>query len=685
MFIQTKFWLALFIGLLPLTLYAQKPKPYATVTAELSQRIIDAPSAKAPQSLAVVPFTSTTSAQPSKAFGEYLTETIIGSISGHPDKLKLFERTRMDAILKEHEFILTDLMKPAAALKIGQLAPIDALLSGTFTKLKSYVEVSARIIDVTSGEITMSYVGRIKMTKNMAALFVQPVTVTEPANQTVNNSTPVQITINNNVNGEVISKSKSKEEICKERVAEFRPRLNDLSSSEKISTVVNEAIKTPFDNQCGRLHYDVMYSFTRFKLDPPEYKSFLLKTLDTVRYPAGDDRAYEIVRYLTNDAHVDDSEWKSSFAALSRVGNYSISSYLNYLIAKSDNNNAEQKVRIGQYFTLASENKLGLPRPVTYEVAFVEMMEGLKSNQPLRQYVYETYSAKLVTDDKLKATLFSELSSMFREEQHPARKTELVGWLAKFVNANDYAKAHEQLYDFAWNFKMTYNEGTNATIRKEFPESDLRLLAQRCHDKFSSYALLTPYQSQKEDRINFCVKYGIAIPGVIPTLDEADVILKGNNLEEQLRVMKLLALMDTPPKKIESTIISLLSKRSLEDRATMNEIQTNAIAVLGNCKTSDIKAIDYMISVLPHYGNDTEAAKEALVKIGKPAVKPLTARLDKTTDQEGGLQFQLITLLGKIGKDAAISEKSIQRILSSSRNSDVRYAAEAALQSIKGI
>ncbi|MCE7862338.1 MAG: hypothetical protein DYG99_02230 [Bacteroidetes bacterium CHB5] len=66
-----------------------------------------------------------------QSVGEYLTETIIGSISGHPDKLKLFERTRTGAILKEHEFILTDLMKPAAALKIGQLAPFDAILSGT--------------------------------------------------------------------------------------------------------------------------------------------------------------------------------------------------------------------------------------------------------------------------------------------------------------------------------------------------------------------------------------------------------------------------------------------------------------------------------------------------------------------------------------------------------------------------
>lgn len=678
----SKFRLVLLL-MLPQAMQAQKPKSYTAVTTELSQKIVAAPAARIPQSLAVVPFTATaSSAEQSKAFGEYLTETIIGSISGHPDKLKLFERTRMDAILKEHEFILTDLMKPAAALKIGQLAPIDALLSGTYTKLKSYVEVSARIIDVSSGEITMSYVGRIKMNKNLSALFL-PTTTNTLSNPT--NTTPVQITINNSVNGNVISKSKSAEEICRERVAEFRPRLNDLSSTEKINAVVAAAVATPFDNQCGKLHYDVMYSFTRFKLDPADYKKFLLRTLDTIRYPAGDERAYEIVRYLTSDVHTDANEWKSSFAALTRVGNYSISSYINYLIAKSTNSEEEQKTRIAAYFKVASENKLGLPRPVSFETAFVEMMEGLKSNQPLRQHVYETYSARLELDDKLKVTLFSELSSMYKEETRPQRKTELIGWLATFVNANEYPKAHEQLYDFAWNYNLTYNESQNEIIRKEFPEADLKLLTQRCHDKFSRYALMTPYPSQKDDRINFCVKYNIRIPGVIPTLEEADAILKGNNLQEQLRVMKLLVLMETPPKKIESTLIALLNKRSLEDRGTMNEIQTLAIEVLGNCKTADVKAIDYMISVLPHYGNDTEAAKEALAKIGKPAVKPLMARLDKTTDQDGGLQFQLITLLGKIGKDAAIAEKSIQRVLSISRNNDVKYAAEAALQSIKGM
>ncbi|MDZ7650753.1 MAG: hypothetical protein U5K54_28425 [Cytophagales bacterium] len=168
---------------------------------------------------------------------------------------------------------------------------------------------------------------------------------------------------------------------------------------------------------------------------------------------------------------VDEGEWKSSFTAMARVGNYSISNYINSLLAKPSNAEGEQQQRIAAYFKLASESKLGLPRPITYETAFVEMMEGLKSNQPLRQHVYETYSAKLATDDKLKGTLFSELASMYADEQDPARKKVLVGWLASFVNANNYPKAHEQLFDFVWKFNLTLYESRNEEIRKRIPGS----------------------------------------------------------------------------------------------------------------------------------------------------------------------------------------------------------------------
>lgn len=661
-------------------LLGQKPKSYQVVTNSLVEKIISAPAAKAPIHLAVVPFTATVSSvQNSKAFGEYLTETIAGSLSGHPEKLKLFERTRMDAILNEHEFILTDLMKPAAALKIGQLAPIDALLSGTYTKLKSYVDVSARLIDVATGEIMVSYTGRIKMNKNLATLFQQNEAVTATTNPP---ATPVQVTVNNTINNGPATAT-STEDICKQRILAFQPRLHDLSTPEKITAVAQEAMSTPFDNHCGRLHYDVMNYFVRYKIDHPAYKRFLLSTLDTIAYPTGDDRALEIIRYLASDEAIDDSEWRAGLASISRIGNYWLSSYISHLLAKPKTEYAQSLERINACFALATAGKLGLPRPITFEVAFLEMMEGLRSNQPLRQYVYQTYALRLTLDEKTKPLVFGELSSMYKEEPTPQRKGEIIQWLGDFVNANEYPKAHEQLYDFAWHFKLSPYEQYNAEKRKEYPETDLRILVEKSRDRFSRYATLSPYPSQTEDRINFCVTYRVPVPGVIPTLPEAGQILNGSNLDEQLKVMKLLALTDDQPRSLEPAFISLLSRRSLEDRGKMEEIQTLAIRVLGNLPTSDRKAIDFMLNVLPHYGNDTEEAKEALVKIGKPAVAPMVARLDKTTDQDGGLQFQLITLLGKIGKPAAPAEKAIQRVLALTRNSDVRYAAEAALQAIK--
>lgn len=666
---------------------AQKPKSYSVVTNALSQNLINAPIAKVPARLGVVPFTATkSSVQRSTQFGEYLTETIIGQAGNHSDRIKLFERTRLDAILKEQELELSDLMKPAAALKIGQLAPIDMLLSGTYTKLKSYVDVSARLLDVTTGEVLMSFTGRIKIDKNIATLF-QPEQTVQSGNGAVPNQgqSAGDVTINSTTSVAIISKTQSKEEYCKKKVSDFQPRLNDLSSSAKIDAVVKEAMQTGFDNACGKLHYDVLYTFARYKIENAAYSQFLLNTLDTIAAPSNDNRAMEILRYLVTDNTITEEEWQSGLRATKRVGNYWLSNYLNCLLTKSTNTPASiQQNRIDTFFELTSAKKMGLPLPIPYEMAYFEMMEALKDSQVLQQYVYEKYAEKLVLDDKSKATFFSELRAMYNSEVRAERKSVIIDWIGDFINEQEYPKAHEQLYDFVWQYRVTGNASHDEGVKRNFPESDLLKLVNKCRDKFASYAMRTPYPSQQEDRIVFCVKYDIAVPDVIPTLAEAETILKGSNVQEQLRILKLLVFMEDKPKKIEPALVSLLERKSLEDRSTLLEAQTLAIAVLGNCKTINTKAIDFMLEALPHYGNDTEAAKIALVQIGKPAVAPIITRLNRTTIHEGGLQYQLIVLLGKIGKDAAPAKQAIKRVYDASSNGDVRYAAEAALQAIGG-
>ena len=685
-----KYLIGLSLMLLSGTLSAQKARKYDVVTAELSQNVINTQVSTVPFRLAVVPFTATKfSVEASTQFGDYLTETIIGALAGHPAKIKLFERTRLDAVLKEQEFILSDLMKPAAALKIGQLVPIDALLSGTYTKLKSYIDVSARLIDVASGEILMSYNGRVKMNKNLATLFkggsVLVISKSSPTQTTSPSGTsPVNVTINNSVNTGNTQPAKSKAEICKERTASFRLRLNDLSTQEKIDAVVRDAVQVPFDNVCGAIHYDIMYFFGKYKIQNESYHNFILHTLDTIAVPTADNRAYDITEFLAVDQVVDEDEWNSSLRALTRIGNYSLSMYLRTLISKpTGNNELVSQKRIDTYLKLGQENKIGLPRPVPFETVFFEMMEGMRDHPPFGEYVYESYSKQLLLDERSKASVYKELDYLYLHETQPQKKTQIINWLADFFLNTEYEKAHEHLYDFVRHFELPEFDASNEKIRKEYPEADLKILINRCKSRFSVYATATPYESQKEDRINFCVKYNIPVAGTIPSMEEARVILRGNNLDEQLRVMKLLELMGDRPKAIESDLINLFAKRSLEDKAKLSEIQTIAITVLGNTKTQNAKAIEYMISVLPNYAYDTESSKESLVKIGKAAVPALINRLDKTTNQDGGLQYQIITILGKIGKDAGSAEPAISRVLKINKNQDVVYAAEAALQLIK--
>lgn len=666
-------------------MYAQKAKDYTEITSELIQKIEDAHIASKQLRIAVVPFVPSNSEETSKAFGDYLTESVTGKLSEKPQKFKVFERQRLDAVFKENELMLSGMMKPSEALKIGQLLPIDALFSGTYTKLKSYIDISGRLIDVASGEILTSYAGRIKLSKNIKTLFEsQPTSSGAPGQSTANTTQPSNITIINQINSGTTAVKKTREEICKEKTEAFRPRLADLSSDEKIKSVVEEAMKTPFEKDCGQLHYHMLASLSRYHLYPADYKKFLSLTLDTIAFPTNDDRAYEIVRYWADDKTIDEQEWNSAFAAVKKVGNYTLSSYISYLIGRVNDEPSALQKRINAIMNLAKNQKLGLPRPIAYNEAYFELIEGLDKNQDLKIYAYENFSPSLNIDSKTAHRLFAKLDVLYKEETRPSEKSKILNWMIAFFQNYSFEKSHEELYDLAFSYRLTANESTNERIRKEYPASDLSILVSQLKSRFTEYALLSPYNSQKEDRINFCVQNDIPIPGVIPTTTEADQILKGSNLDEQLRIVKLMEQMKSVSKTLEPTLVSLLDKKSLEDKEKLTEIQSIAVTTLAHLKTTSSKAIERMTQMLSSFNyQESDRSKAALIEIGKPSVQPLIKKLQSTTEQDGGLRYQIILILGKIGKDAKPAEATLQSLLSKTTNSDVRYVIEATLQAIK--
>src|SRR5258706_4296079 len=114
--------LIIFLCISSLSSLAQKARDYSQIVNEIVTQIEDANKTSKALRIAVVPFVpSAATPDASKAFGEYLTESINGKLSEKPHLYKVFERKRLDAIFKENELMVSGMMKPNEALNIGEL------------------------------------------------------------------------------------------------------------------------------------------------------------------------------------------------------------------------------------------------------------------------------------------------------------------------------------------------------------------------------------------------------------------------------------------------------------------------------------------------------------------------------------------------------------------------------------
>ena len=69
------------------------------------------------------------------------------------DTLKMVERSNLDAVLKEQELALTDLMDTTKAISVGKLLTADYIVTGSIIEMSSSVVIFGRIINVESGEV----------------------------------------------------------------------------------------------------------------------------------------------------------------------------------------------------------------------------------------------------------------------------------------------------------------------------------------------------------------------------------------------------------------------------------------------------------------------------------------------------------------------------------------------------
>ncbi|MBN2279956.1 MAG: PEGA domain-containing protein [Candidatus Marinimicrobia bacterium] len=90
-----------------------------------------------------------------EAEAKALTERLSIEIVRH-NKYEVMERQKMNSILNEMSFQLSDCTSDECAIEIGQMIGVEKMVAGSVSKVGEYYTVSARIIDVETSRIELT-------------------------------------------------------------------------------------------------------------------------------------------------------------------------------------------------------------------------------------------------------------------------------------------------------------------------------------------------------------------------------------------------------------------------------------------------------------------------------------------------------------------------------------------------
>lgn len=115
--------------------------------------------------------------------GRFLAEELSVSLSIAGGKqVRVVDRTHLKSIMKEHQLVATGLIDPSTARKLGKIAGVEALVTGTLTAFGDSVRLSVKLLNTTSAEIIVANRTNLAKTQALEELLERSVeTVPETA------------------------------------------------------------------------------------------------------------------------------------------------------------------------------------------------------------------------------------------------------------------------------------------------------------------------------------------------------------------------------------------------------------------------------------------------------------------------------------------------------------------------
>jgi len=103
--------------------------------------------------------------------GRFLAEEVSVAFAGAGKGFEVVDRTHLKTILKEHKLAETGVIDPSTAKKLGQIAGVDALVTGTITPLGDSVRLSVKILVTATAKVIGASSCDIPKTKAISELI----------------------------------------------------------------------------------------------------------------------------------------------------------------------------------------------------------------------------------------------------------------------------------------------------------------------------------------------------------------------------------------------------------------------------------------------------------------------------------------------------------------------------------
>lgn len=112
--------------------------------------------------------------------GRYLAEEVSVALAGTGTGIEVVDRTHLRALLQENKLASSGIIDPTTARKLGQIAGVEILMTGTIVPFGDSVKFSVKALDTTTARIVSASSAEIAKTRAIEELLNRGVASQQP-------------------------------------------------------------------------------------------------------------------------------------------------------------------------------------------------------------------------------------------------------------------------------------------------------------------------------------------------------------------------------------------------------------------------------------------------------------------------------------------------------------------------